>query len=189
MTALRQFGAIVEAVQKGEEIGGVKKQTIQFEAEAGNGILGQFLFDGGDLIAADPLHVVPESLTGELIGSQWQEACEHRLLIPGTDLRFACRRDTTVQGSQQKILTDRRALVTAFGYVAIHGSDHIQSLGDGVGCDRAAKFPYRDFFDLGTEEALLNALGRTEIDGADVFRFSFPRLSPTREVGGFPVPD
>src|SRR6202021_1009385 len=134
MTALRQFGAIVEAVQKGEEIGG-----------------------------ADPLHVVPESLTGELIGSQWQEACQHQLLIPGADLRFACRRDTTVQGSQQKILPDRRALVTAFGYVAIHGSDHIQSLGDGVGCDRAAKFPYRDFFDLGTEEALLNALGRTEI--------------------------
>jgi len=33
MTALRQFRSLVEAVQKGEEIGGVKKQTIQIEAE------------------------------------------------------------------------------------------------------------------------------------------------------------
>jgi hypothetical protein len=89
MTALRQFGAIVEAVQKGEEIGG-----------------------------ADPLHVVPESLTSELIGSQWQEACQHRLLIPGADLRFACRRDTTVQGSQQKLLPDRRCRIP----------DHAESL-------------------------------------------------------------
>jgi hypothetical protein len=175
MTALRQLGPLVEAVQRGEKIGGVKEQTIQIEAEAGNGILGQFLFEGSDLIAAELLHVVPESLTGELTGSQRQRACQHRLLIPGADLRFALRRDTTVQGSQRKILPDRRSLVTAFGDVAIHGSDNIHSLGNGVGCGRAAKFPYRDFVDLGTEEALLDALCETEIDGAKILGLPFTR--------------
>ena len=79
--------------------------------------------------------------------------------------------------------------MTALRYVAIHGSDNIQSLGDGVGCDRPAKFPYRDFFDLGTEEALFDALRGTEIDGPDDFRLAVHPLGLAQVVVRLTVHD
>jgi len=189
MTALGQLGAQVKTVQKGKEIGGVKKQAAQIEAETGNGVISQILFDGRDLLCADPFHVVPKALTGKLLDGHRQEAAQHRFRIPGADLCFAGRGDTAVEGSQQEILTHGRTLVAAFGHVAIHGGDHIQGLGDGESGGGPAKFLKSNLGWLGTEKALPDAFSRTEIDGGDDFGLAVDALALAQIIVGLAAHD
>jgi hypothetical protein len=150
MAALRQLGTQVETVQEGKEVGGVKQQTAQIQAETGNGGVGQILFDGGHLFATDPLHVVPKTLTGQLCGGEGQQAAQRGFAVPAGDSCFAGGGETTVESRQQKIVADGRTLVAPFGDVAVNGRDHVQSLGDREDRSRPAKFLKGDFSGLRT---------------------------------------
>src|SRR5437870_10223611 len=140
MAALRQLGAQVETVQEGKEVGGVKHEAAQIQAETKDGALGQILFNSGNWFGLDPFHVVPETLTAKLVGREGQEAAQRGFAVPGSDAGFAGRRETTVEGSEQKILADGRTLGAAFGDVAIDDGDHIQGLGHGESGGGTAEF-------------------------------------------------
>src|SRR5437879_13307165 len=63
MAALRQLGAQVETVQEGKEVGGVKHEAAQIQAETKDGALGKILFNSGNWFGLDQFHVVTEKLT------------------------------------------------------------------------------------------------------------------------------
>jgi hypothetical protein len=56
----------------------------------------------------DPLHVVPETLTGEARGTDAKQSRQRRLVEPSRKTRFATGGDAAVQSGNQDILTDRR---------------------------------------------------------------------------------
>ena len=65
LAPLWQRGALVEAVDEGEEVGGVKQQTPQIQAEPRDGRARQILFDRGDVLQragiADPPNLSAKS--------------------------------------------------------------------------------------------------------------------------------
>ena len=72
VASLRQLGSAVEAVEEGEEVGGVKQEAPQVQAETRDGQARKILFDSGDLFRRNALHVVPEALARQLSGREGQ---------------------------------------------------------------------------------------------------------------------
>src|SRR5438270_11223002 len=57
MAALWQLCPQVETVQEDEELGGVKEQAAEIQAETDKGGMGQIRFDGREVLETEPLHV------------------------------------------------------------------------------------------------------------------------------------
>ena len=142
LASLRKFAPGIEAIDEGEEVGRIKEQASEIEPKPPHRILGEFALDENDFLLGDPVHVVPESLTGELRSFGGNQPREHSLLVPGSDLGLAPGSDTAVEGRKQYVLSHRQALVFSLGDVAVNDGSDSQLFGNlkaGCRCPKLAE--------------------------------------------------
>jgi len=164
MPPLGECGPVVEGVDEGEKVGGIKDQTTQIEAKARDGGGSALPFDEYDGLGVDPLHVVPKPLAAQLRSLDADQSGKDSLLIPVADLGLASGGNTAVEGSQEEVLPYGGTLGAAFGDMAVNGGDDIELLGHVEGGGHRAKFSDDGFLGIGTGESEDQLLG-----GADVF--------------------
>jgi hypothetical protein len=164
VASLGKRGPVVEAVDEGKEVSGIKKQTPQIEAKAGDCGSGDLLLDGNDSLFINPLHIVPKPLAAQLRGLEADQAREDGPLIPVSDLGFTSRGDAPIEGSDEEVLAYGGALSAAFGKMAVNDRDDIKLLSHVEGGHQSAKF---------ADDRLLRIrAGESEdqlLRGADVF--------------------
>jgi len=164
VASLGKGGPVVEAVDKGKEVRGIKEQTSQIEAKARDCGGGDLLLDGNDSFFINPLHIVPKSLAAQLGGLEADQAREDGPLIPVSDLGFTSRGDAPIEGSNEEVLPYGGALSAAFGKMAVNDRDDIELLSHVEGGHQSAKF---------ADDCLLRIrTGESEdqlLRGADVF--------------------
>jgi hypothetical protein len=80
--------------------------------------LGQFAFDGGDVLFLNEIEVILEGLAGELLGGGENQPGQRRIAIPVGKAELAGGMNGAVDGGDQQILPYGKSL-SAFGDVAI----------------------------------------------------------------------
>jgi len=150
VASLGKRGSVVEAVDEGKEVSGIKEQASQIETESGDRGGGDLLLDGDDSRFVNPLHIIPKSLAAQLRGLDADQTREDGFLIPVTDLGLTSRGDAAVEGGDEEVLTYRGALGAPFGNVAINGSGDIELLSHVKGCHQGAKFANNRFLGIRT---------------------------------------
>ena len=172
VASLGKRGPVVEAVDEGKKISGIKEQASQIETKAGDRGGGDLLFDGDDSLLINPLHIVPKSLAAQLRGLDADQAGEDGFLIPVTDLGFTSRGDTAVEGSDEEVLTYRGALGAAFGDIAVNSRDDIELLSHMEGGHQGAEFADDRFLGIRVGESQDQLLRVTDVFLPDDFGFS-----------------
>jgi len=163
MTPLGECGPVVEGVDEGEKVGGIKDQTTQIEAKARDRGGSDLSFDEYDGLWVDPLHVVPKPLTTQLRGLDADQSGKDGLLIPVADLGLASGGDTAVEGSQKEVLPYGGTLGAAFGDIPVNGSDDIELLGHVESGDHSAKFSDDGFLGIWAGESEDQLLGGSDV--------------------------
>ena len=164
VASLGKRGPVVETVDEGKKVSGIKEQASQIETKPGDRGGGDLLFDGDDSLFINPFHIIPKSLAAQLRGLDADQAREDGLLIPVTDLGLTSRGDTAVEGGDEEVLTHRGALGAAFGDMAVNGSGDIELLGHVEGGGQGAEFADNRFLGIRVGESEDQLLR-----GADVF--------------------
>jgi hypothetical protein len=72
MAALGDFRGIF-CVEVGEEVGAIVSQRAERELELIDQFMGEFAFNGFDVVFLKEVHVIPEGLAGKLPGGSGQE--------------------------------------------------------------------------------------------------------------------
>ncbi len=164
VASLGKHGPVVETVDEGKKVSGIKEQASQIEPQAGDRGGGDLLFDGDNSLLIDPLHIIPKSLAAQLRGLDADQAREDGLLIPVTDLGFTSRGDTAVEGSDEEVLTHRGTLGAALRDMAVNGGGDIELLSHVEGGRQGTKFADDRFLGIRVGESEDQLLR-----GADVF--------------------
>jgi len=163
VASLGKRGPVVEAVDEGKKVSGIKEQASQIETKAGDRGGGDLLFDGDNSLLINPLHIVPKSLAAQLRGLDADQAGEDGFLIPVTDLGLTSRGDTAVEGSDEEVLTDRGALGAAFRDMAVNGSGNMELLSHVEGGYQGAKFADDRFLGIRAGESEDQLLRGTDV--------------------------
>ena len=121
--------ALVETVDEGEEIGGVKEDPADVDLEAGDQVVGQVALDPLDGLGGNAGHVVPEALAGQLLGADIQEASQRGALEPAGHPDLAAGSDTPVHGGEEQVGADGGP-GAGLGDVAVDVVDQLQLLGE-----------------------------------------------------------
>src|SRR5260221_9725455 len=124
MAAGRQ-GRRIAGVNIAEEICPIINQGAQIDFKMLDQSLGQLVLDGLDVLFFDAIHVVPESLAGELSPAGWEEAGADGLAVPMSPLSLAGGTGGAMDRRPEQILSDRETMV-AFGKLSVHQSDQVQ---------------------------------------------------------------
>jgi len=164
VASLRELWSVVETVDKGEKVCGVKKQAPQVETKARDRSGRDFPLDMDDGVFVDTVHVVPKPLTGQLRDLGAQQARQNGLLIPFTDLGLAAWSDTPIEAGDKQVLPHGRALSAALGDMAVDGGSDIELLSHVEGGNQRTKFTDHTLLGLRVGESKDQLLG-----GADVF--------------------
>jgi len=164
LAALREVYPVVETVDEGEEVCGVKKETPQIQAEVGNRCGGNVSFNLADGLFVDAIHVVPKALATQLRALDPEEAGQDGVVIPCSDLRLAVREDAPVEASDQEVFAHGWSLGSPLGDMSVDRGHGIELLGYVEGGDQGAKFTDDDLLGLRSREATDQLLR-----GADVF--------------------
>jgi len=172
VASLGKRGPVVETVDEGKKVRGIKEQASQIETKAGDRGGGDLLFGGDNSLFINPLHIIPKSLAAQLRGLDADQAREDGLLIPVTDLGLTSRGDTAVEGSDEEVLTHRGALGASFGDMAINGRDDIELLSHVENGDDGAEFPDDRFLRIRVGESEYQLLRRTDVLLPDDLRFA-----------------
>lgn len=163
MAALGQLTGIFR-IDEGIKIRAIENQAVYIQLERFQEALRERLADRGNLFFSQQLHVVPETRCRELLGGVAQPAGQGCAAKPGGHPAFAGRGQTTVDGGDQHVLTERGALLT-FGGVVIDEFDQAELLSEVVeGRDTAERRdPSTSGFASGLLEALQQSVGRAQI--------------------------
>jgi len=160
---LRQIRTIVEAVNEGEEVRGVKQQASEIEAEPGDRRRRDLLLDIGDRHLAHPIHVVPKALAGQLRALQAKQPGQHGFVIPFADLRLAAWRHATIDTGNQEILPNRGSLVAQLGNMLVYNRHDLQLLGEVESGGRGTELTDDDFGGLGIGDPEGECLRSTDV--------------------------
>ena len=189
MATLWKLGSLIEAIDEGEEVGRVEEQAAQIESESRDGVSADVTLDGAELIFVNSIHVVPESLAGELRGRSGNEPSNERLGVPLGQAGLATWSNAPVQSSQKQVVANRRTRRTPLGNMSIDDRDHIQRCGDIEASSGGAKLADLDGLGVGPSDSFDQPLGRSEVIGPDDFRFSVDALTLAEIVVGLAVDD
>jgi len=111
----------------------------------------------------DPIHIVPEALTGKLRTLNPKQAWKHGLVVPFAGFCFAARRHATVEAGHQKILADGRPLISLLGDMLVNNGNDLKLLGNIKGSGRSTEFAHDNFLWLWARESESQLLGRADV--------------------------
>src|SRR5262245_24421390 len=141
VTALGQGTPLVKRIDERKEIGGIEQDLVDIHSELANQVGGEIAFDGDDGVWGNAVHLVPEALTGQLFGTEIQEASQRRALVPGRDLDLAARIEAAIEGGDEQVMADAGAAwPTSGGDVTVDELDQAEALGQIVQGDRRPEF-------------------------------------------------
>ena len=181
---MRQFGPVVEAVDEGEKVGGVKKEAPQIQAKARDRCDRQFLFNLGDGLFLNAVHVVPKALAGQLGTLDAEQARQNGLVIPFTHFGLATRGDTPVEAGDQEVLAHGRSLVPAFGDMSVDGGYDVELLGYVEGRNQGAELADDDVVGLRIGKAPDQLLTRADVFCPNDLRLAVDALTLPQIVVG-----
>ena len=115
--------------EEGVKVGGVVKERPQVNVEFFDQAPRQVVLNGRQSRFVKVLHVIPEALTAQGKGTQRQKTAQDGVLVPGSELALAARREPTVKRGQEHVLADGSSLAPLVG-VAVDHADHVQLLSD-----------------------------------------------------------
>jgi hypothetical protein len=184
VTSLGQLGARIEAVDAGEEVGGIEQQAAQVEAEAGDGGGTQVVLDPPDRLLVQAVHVVPEALAGELRGPQAYKTGQHGRLVPCADARLAARGDAPIEDGHEQVLAHGRSPRALLGHVAVDRRSQIKLLGQIETGGGGAELANDGLVGCGVGEPANELRGRAEVLLTDNRRFAVYPLAFAEVVVG-----
>src|SRR6266542_1737788 len=126
----------------------VASKAPEIQAKARDRCGRQFLFNLGDGLFLNAIHVVPKALAGQLGALDPEQARQHGLVIPFTHFGFATRGDAPVEAGDQEVLAHGRSVVAPFRDMSIDGGYDIELLGYVEGRNQSAEFADDDVVGL-----------------------------------------
>ena len=189
VAALRQGRSQIEAIDKGEEVGGIEQQAAQVQTKLHNRGAHQRRLNAPDVLLLDPAHVVPEALTRKLFRAHAEERGQHGLRIPRAQLRFTAGSDTAVQRRDKQILADRDTVGAALGDDSIDGADHIELAGDRKTRRRGTELTHHGALRPAALQPLHQVCRRAQVLLPDDFRLTLDALALAQVVVRAPADD
>ena len=194
--ALGEGAAVVEAIDEGEEIGGVEEDPADVAVAVADQVVGQIAFDPLDGLGGDAGHGVPGTLAGELLGADIEEPSRGGALEPAGHLDLAAGCDRRVHGREEPVRADGRC-GAGLGDVAVDGINPSQLLGevkqghDGaeVGDPRLAGLGGSLGIGRGRSEGGDDVVGATEVLLPDDGGLAVDAAPCAGVVGGTPAED
>ncbi len=187
VAALSQLGALVEGIEVGEEVGGVKQHLAQVETElAGHGG-NDVAFHGGEGGDGDAVHLVPEALAGELVGAQGEQAAQGGGVEPAGEAGLGAGGEAAVEDGGEQVGADGGA-GAALGEMTVDVLDELQAAGEGEQSGRGTEFTHDRLQRLGGggsgAEFLDDLVGATEIGLGDDLGLAVDALADAGVVVG-----
>lgn len=172
MAALRECRALVKAVDVGEKVGCIEQQFADIGLEAVQHTGDNIAFDIDQCVARDAVHIVPETLAGQLFGIDACDPCQSGCVVPMGDGIFRAWSEAAVDDSDEHVGSDRDC-GTSFRDMLVEKIDEIELISDVVQSGTGAEFVYEGIFGFGwLLDRGEDIIGASEVFLPDDFWFS-----------------